>query len=392
MKQLLVKVFLGCKRVYSTLHFLLSKFAGQQSLPYKRWLQYNKGRMHGFQPQLCYAPFRNLFVSLEGRVYICCRSSVVLGTYPEQSIEEIWRSEHVKKIRRSIRRGIFPDECKDCRHWFETNQSSLMFSKTFDRYSFRTRYRYPASLDLWLDNRCNLECVMCNEFESSTHRMKKNLEPLNMPYDESFIQSLAPFLPYLKHINCCGGEPFLINIYYSLWELIARVNPSLRINVLTNGTVLTPKAKELMEKARFFIMISIDSLNKESFEKIRKNAIFEDVMKSFEYYCDYSKRKGNLLSVSFTPSIHNWQDLPAMIDFCNNHQTGINISTVVFPEELSLNSLSYSDIVHVVEVLTAHRLEQNSLQSRENNARYMEFVQTITQWKDAKVVSIPAMN
>jgi radical SAM protein with 4Fe4S-binding SPASM domain len=383
MKRLLVVFFLGFKRMYSTLHFLLSGISGQQSLSYKKWLQFNKGRMNGFQPLLCYAPFRNLFVSLEGRVYICCRSSVVLGTYPEQSIEEIWRSEHVKRIRRNIRRGIFSDECKDCRHWFETDQTNLMFSKTFDRYSFRTRYRYPSSLDLWLDNRCNLECVMCNEFESSTHRMRKNLEPLSMPYDDAFIQSLAPFLPHLKHINCCGGEPFLINIYYSLWELIAEVNPSLRINVLTNGTVLPPKAKELMEKAHFYIMISIDSLN---------NAIFDVVMKSFEYFCNYSKRKGCLLSVSFTPSTHNWEDLPAMIEFCNKYKTGINISTVIFPKELSLNSLNYKDILHVVEVLTAYHLGQNSSPSRENNTRYMEFVQTITQWKDAKVLSIPAMN
>ena len=69
------------------------------------------------------------------------------------------------------------------------------------------------------------------------------------------------------------------------------INPSVKISVTSNSTVLNDRIKKILEKLRFNFTISIDSVNKETYEKIRKNASFEETFYNFDYYLEYTKRK-----------------------------------------------------------------------------------------------------
>ena len=53
------------------------------------------------------------------------------------------------------------------------------------------------------------------------------------PYDAAFVKQLEEFIPHLEEVKFYGGEPFLIEIYYEIWEKIMELNPKVRISVQT---------------------------------------------------------------------------------------------------------------------------------------------------------------
>jgi MoaA/NifB/PqqE/SkfB family radical SAM enzyme len=148
---------------------------------------------------------------------------------------------------------------------------------------------------------------MCNGNTSSSIRQNRDkLPPLPTPYDDAFVEQLKEFIPHLKEAKFFGGEPFLIHSYFQIWDVMMELNPAISIFVITNGTVLTEKVKELLHKGNFEMAVSIDSIRKERYEYIRKNANYESVMQNLDYFNDYIKSKGKTMSLSFTTQRENW--------------------------------------------------------------------------------------
>jgi len=59
---------------------------------------YNYSRPYGPQKTLCFAPFKNMYFGINGFVRACCRSETYCwGSFPTQSIKEIWFGEKMLK-------------------------------------------------------------------------------------------------------------------------------------------------------------------------------------------------------------------------------------------------------------------------------------------------------
>ena len=108
------------------------------------------------------------------------------------------------------------------------------------------------------------------------------LPPMANAYDDSFVEQLREFIPHLEELRFNGGEPFAQKIVYDICMLVADINPSLRINIATNGTVYNKQVREILEKCNIHLNISIDSLDKED-ETIIVNAdqIFNSNLNTF---------------------------------------------------------------------------------------------------------------
>ena len=109
-----------------------------------------------------------------------------------------------------------------------------------------------------LSNICNLECVMCNgDYSSLIRKNREKRDELAIPYDEKFLLQLEEYIPFLEEVKFYGGEPFLIELYYGIWEKIIRLNPAVRISVQTNATVLNRRVNEVLSKTNFHINVSL---------------------------------------------------------------------------------------------------------------------------------------
>jgi MoaA/NifB/PqqE/SkfB family radical SAM enzyme len=80
---------------------------------------------------------------------------------------------------------------------------------------------YPRVMEFELSNECNLECVMCNGYFSSSIRKNREKLPASVsPYNDQFVDELDQFIPHLTDAKFLGGEPFMIDIYLKIWERI----------------------------------------------------------------------------------------------------------------------------------------------------------------------------
>lgn len=259
--------------------------------------EYNRTRTAPQLKYICHAPFTNLFFGYDGKIGVCCYNRLnILGTYPETGIIDAWNGDILKELRSKIKRYDFSGGCYCCQVQLVEKAYNTILARNYDY--FVPDIRYPKSMEFELSNRCNLECIMCNEENSSAIAIKKTgQQPKLLPYDDNFIEQLRPFIPYLRSTKFMGGEPLLIPIYYKIWELIIEINPSCEIVIQTNGTVLNDKIKDLLEKGNFSISISIDSIVKETYESIRVNADYNKVMSNLEYFIDLENAKIVLLEL-----------------------------------------------------------------------------------------------
>ncbi|MGC9332187.1 MAG: twitch domain-containing radical SAM protein [Bacteroidales bacterium] len=306
-----------------------------RSIPPKLMRAYNRRRFHGARRLFCYNPFVNLFFNIGGEAIACCRShDNVLGTYPEQSIKGIWFDEKAEAMREHMLHNDLSMGCAYCEKQIKAHRFQGLPSMRADAYPHTKKGMYPKIMELELSNTCNLECVMCSGRESSRIRAnREHLPPIISPYDDDFVTQLKAFIPHLREMHFYGGEPFLIDIYYKIWDKVIAMNPNIKMSAVTNGTIYNERIEQILLSTRFDLTISVDALNKERFEQIRKGADFDVVVQNID---KFNQLTDNHLTISHTPISLNWKDTPDIVQFCNDKQARLNLSFVERPAKYAL--------------------------------------------------------
>lgn len=342
---------------------------------------YQKARPGFGHKTFCHAADINMLFSQDGNVFVCCHNQKYsIGKYPEQSISEIWNSEAVKTLRENLKNYELEGGCKICAEDFQRGAFKEIRARHFD--TITPHNEYPVMMEFLLSNVCNLECVMCSgQFSSLIRKNRENLPPLHTPYDDQFIEQLNEFIPYLKETRFSGsGEAFSIDMNYLIWEKIIRANPSSLIMVQTNGTILTGRVKEILEKGRFQIGISIDSLKKEMYESIRVNANFDKVMDNLIYFRDYCKRKNTRFSLSMCGMRQNWEEIPDFISFCNQHDATATIHKVWQPIHSAIYNLPKKELLKIYEFYKTQEFSTKTKTERINKNHFDYVISIIKEW------------
>jgi uncharacterized Fe-S cluster-containing radical SAM superfamily protein len=116
----------------------------------------------------------------------------------------------------------------------------------------------PMYSDLRLDNKCNLGCIGCSPSHSSFIAKEIGIIQINEKPTLD-IENLMS----MKKIYIAGGEPFLIDSYISLIDLIADRNPTIELVVNTNLTYLPENSVASLKKIKkVSLEVSIDSYGK----------------------------------------------------------------------------------------------------------------------------------
>ena len=312
----------------------------------------NKTRQVRDKTLLCHAPFSNLYFNSEGHVALCWKTFHKHETYSEEkSIMDIWKGENFEKIRAGIRSCNLDFGCQECKkHLLEGNYVNVL-SKAYDNDHLHPVY--PTIMEFELSNRCNLGCTMCNGNLSSTIRKdREKLPPLPSPYGQKFVDELNEFIPHLKEARFNGGEPFLIKQYYDIWDNISELNPKLKMVIATNGTVLTSKVKEYMEKSNFHFNISIDGFSPETYESIRINGNFERLMENLDYFISYCRKNKRTLCVMINPLRQNWWEMPAFVNWCNEKDIHLWFNSIIKPSDQALWSLPSAELGNIIDQLS----------------------------------------
>jgi MoaA/NifB/PqqE/SkfB family radical SAM enzyme len=275
----------------------------------------------------CLAPYSTINFDTMGEMRVCCyNTQFILGKYPEISIKDAWNSEKRKTFIEKLTNLDFSMGCQICQKQIIQNDIDNSLLSTFNIYEKDISDDYPISFSFDFGTICNYECIMCGgKWSSSIRKNREKLPPIKSPYDDSFVDQLEYFIPHLKTCNFLGGEPFLNPLYYKILDLIVKKAPDIAVNITTNGSIYNSRIKSYFEKLpNLNIIVSLDSLNEETYQLIRKNGNFKNVMNNIEEF----KKHNVFKSITFCPMIQNVNELPDIITYCINNNIDLGINDV----------------------------------------------------------------
>lgn len=124
-------------------------------------------------------------------------------------------------------------------------------------------------------NKCNLECIMCH-FSDPEFR-KKPVEKISPDQIKHLLNNIAPFLKRI--VLSCGYEPLMNNEFPEVINTISHEFPHIRIEFVTNGTLLNESIRHsLIQNQINKVIFSIDGVTAKTVERIRKGATFESII------------------------------------------------------------------------------------------------------------------
>lgn len=133
-------------------------------------------------------------------------------------------------------------------------------------------------LRISITDRCNFKCIYCY-----THQNWKWL-----PHEEILrfeeIEKIAKVSAKLgvKSIRLTGGEPLLRRNIEILIQKLSQIPEIVDLSLTTNGFFLEELGEKLKKAGLRRINISLDTLNREKFEKLTGVPAFEKVLKSID--------------------------------------------------------------------------------------------------------------
>jgi radical SAM protein with 4Fe4S-binding SPASM domain len=158
-----------------------------------------------------------------------------------------------------------------------------------------TEVKSPYLVDWAVTGRCDLSCRHCRGFPQ---------EELSTERARSLAGEIAELSPGWVIIE--GGEPLLRG---DLFELLGRLREGgLEVHMITNGMLITPEIVTRLKQLGVRAMVSIDGATRETYERVRSGASFEQVLRSA---CTYA-RAGLLEAINFTILRANYPEIPAL--------------------------------------------------------------------------------
>lgn len=297
----------------------------------------------------CNAPFNNMYFSVHGRASPCWKLLGYCDNWSQdRSIRDIWFGDAFEKYRKALDNNIFLDRCKECEK--NINEGVWPLAKAYEDYPVNPVY--PSLMELELSNQCNLECIMCSgELSSGIRKNRDKLPPLPIIYDDSFREQLHEFIPHLTELRFNGGEPFAQKIVLDICDDVARINPSLKINVATNGTVINKRVRHIMDNNNLHINISIDSLIASRYEEIRINGNFDKLMVNTTKFYQYCKENNRELSIMVNPMRNNWEEMVHFVEFTHGLNANLWFNTILYPKQYAIWNLPTSELKEIYDTM-----------------------------------------
>jgi MoaA/NifB/PqqE/SkfB family radical SAM enzyme len=157
---------------------------------------------------------------------------------------------------------------------------------------------YPLVMDLVLDLRCNLRCVMCNEEPAR----RSGETTYDFPFQER-KDTLEEFFRRVVSVVITGGEPSVSPHFEPVMEMLRKADGA-RATICTNGQLL--REVILPHRGRIAsIHLSVDAATEETYERIRVGGSWNKLRDGLDAVAD-ALADGSLASAYTFNVISRW--------------------------------------------------------------------------------------
>jgi len=389
----------------------------------------------------CMHPFTGLATREDGAVKVCCRSAPI-GFIQDTSLEDIWNGAIMRDIRKKVICGERHEICKPCFDLEDQGVESLrqrhingvipearinLYPNALDtlREDYTMPFEFPT-MEIKLNNLCNLKCRMCNPLDSTNWKDWDAVVPFYkkennylIPTIETLVKtpgqyigafddsdnwwtSFEKLLPHFRRVEFAGGEPLMDPQHYKILDMLKPYGNNIEIKYATNGTTLgISRGRTIHDYWPHFrsvaVNVSIDGIN-DVYNYIRGNGNFAEVEENIKEI----KKIPNVSRVvgAFTAQAGNILQAAECIDYFLNtmgivfysHRVSYPnvLSAQVLPQELRelavsrlkkiSSQVSQFDIVKkhpILEKITQQQIQDNVnyLQAKDESHRWQEFLE-----------------
>lgn len=322
---------------------IMRELSLQQEATNQLFLDYNLDRQ-----KFCVMPFSTIILEPDGNIGVCRHkgSKYTFGNLRNQTLDEIWESDKIKEWRNDFLSGeiqvckteLIDRKCNQC-----PELNKLLPFADIHNVKNPKIIRLTANFN----GKCNLQCQMCDIWKL----------PNGFYTEENFwIPARKRFFTDILEVDLLSGEPFIQGDTYKLIREISAVNPKCSWTFTTNAHwLLTDSIKEDLDKIVIKnIILSIDSLNNETYHKIRYPGDLTFVLRNIDNLLTYqNERLGknlNPLNLRLNCLIQkdNWHEASAVIQYCLSKKI---IPFLTFLYEPSEHSLLNYDNIKKMEIL-----------------------------------------
>ena len=328
---------------------------------------------------ICMLPWTSLEANPQGTARPCCLydDEIVDNTgkkyiVSKNTLDEIYRSDYMQKLRQDFRNGGKPEACFRC---WDAEDAGITSKRMFSRIRLKELYAKvdwkndtPDQLwflDLKLGNICNLKCRICGSWSSSkwaqeeiaympeledkkSHLAYTFLKQGQWPRESPlFWSNLKSLLPQIKYFEFTGGEPWLIEEHWDLLKYAVETGDSRHIDIHynTNGSVNSlshAKSNLWNEFGRVDIAFSIDNVGAR-FEYERYGADWNEVNEIIDgvHFAKAVDTPNITTQLCFTINIQNVYYLDELLAWADTKGFGsIYFNMLHSPDHMSIQHMT----------------------------------------------------
>ena len=265
------------------------------------------------------------------------------------SLEKVWNSEYMKKVRLAMKNGEVLNACSKCIQQEERGYGSMRTERNKEKNLAKLtedgQIGLPHSMELHFGNVCNLKCKMCGQDYSNQVGKEileigeKDKDFLNWVKEQSgnvnnWTNNLSVEYTWFQNkkvkdrlieyvsknitlLTIIGGEPTVIPEFYELLDYCYNKNTiqNKHVTIVTNLTNTNPKMTDWLSKMKgWTIWASMDGVG-DITEYIRYPSKFKQVIKNVNFYKKLLHEHGNG-SITFSPAVQllNIHQLDEMLE------------------------------------------------------------------------------
>jgi radical SAM protein with 4Fe4S-binding SPASM domain len=319
----------------------------------------------------CMAPFTSIIIDKNGKLLPCCEFTADNSNIPQGHIRNFsqWWEYDIQALRNKMIQQELDSGCSHCIKKESLGQNSIRknHNQQFSTVPIDEPILPIKRIEIRLGNYCNLRCIMCGEYASSSiaTEYSSNQDAYNKIgvimsttanvawwKDSQCMENLKTILKEVQYCGFSGGEPFIVP---EMVNILKMLNP-LKIKNITIISSLNNVSISAINHLKDFqtvtIAASIEGIGEHN-NYVRFGSDWNAVLCNIELLQQNKNIKLNVSHVLQHTSV--WA-LPMLLSWAETQNIVVTLGEVFYqsypaPGVLSINSVHPTDLAKFKEWL-----------------------------------------
>ena len=330
----------------------------------------------------CSAPFKSVLIDKNGSLIPCCEFMADQSQVPNGNISDFatWWNQDLQGLRDSFVQGKKDNGCLHCDkkekmfnslhgHRIYQNQTAILPLESYATQETNT----VEQLEIRFGNYCNLKCIMCGEYASSSiaseyikHQAQYNTigifmdtEPVERWWEnEQSLRNLEFMLTTVRKCVFSGGEPLIVP---ELLKILDSIESDCELVFISNLTRVTDALLQKLSRFKFIsIIVSCEGTGEHN-DYVRFGSKWATIQDNVLRLQQYNNIKITVNHVLQHTSIFA---LPSLMSWCQQHSLHLSLSPVYehsypAPGVLGINSAHPTDVKRFSDWLSSKSKNSN---------------------------------